>query len=138
LRFSDIPGQLAIKEKLIRTVSDQRVSHAQLFYGPESSAKLALAIAYAQYINCKKRQSEMQDAGNRMQDADFTISLTHHDTISADSCGVCPSCVKYQKLIHPASTLFTRYRLQKGSQKSLRASTSLKTGESSSCKNLSR
>ena len=115
MRFSDIPGQLAIKEKLIRTVSDQRVSHAQLFYGPESSAKLALAIAYAQYINCKKRQSEMQDAGNRMQDAgyrmqdagyrmqdaDFTISPTHHVTISADSCGVCPSCVKYQKLIHP-------------------------------------
>jgi len=53
MRFSEIPGQMAIKEKLIQTVSDQRVSHAQLFYGPESSAKLALAIAYAQYITAR-------------------------------------------------------------------------------------
>jgi DNA polymerase-3 subunit delta' len=80
MRFSEIPGQQAIKEKLIQTVTGQRVSHAQLFYGPESSAKLALAIAYAQYINCKNRKTGIQDH---------------------DSCGVCPSCVKYQKLIHP-------------------------------------
>ena len=120
--FNDIPGQFAIKEQLIRTVSEQRVSHAQLFYGPESSAKLALAIAYAQYINCKNRKSGIQDTGSRMQDAgykmqdagygmqdagykmqdsDFTISPSHHFTISPDSCGTCPSCVKYQKLIHP-------------------------------------
>lgn len=74
--FKDIPGQQAIKERLIRTVSENRVSHAQLFLGPEGSGNLALAIAYAQYINCQHR------------------SLT-------DSCGVCPSCIKYNKLAHP-------------------------------------
>ena len=74
--FRDIPGQQAIKERLIRTVSENRVSHAQLFLGPEGSGNLALAIAYAQYINCKKR------------------SLS-------DSCGECPSCIKYNKLAHP-------------------------------------
>ena len=68
MRFSEIPGQQAIKEKLIQTVTSQRVSHAQLFYGPESSAKLALAIAYAQYINCKNRKTGIQDAGYKMLD----------------------------------------------------------------------
>ncbi len=87
MRFSEIPGQQEIKDKLIRTVTGQRVSHAQLFYGPESSAKLALAIAYAQYINCKNRQSAV---GSRQS-----------EVTNADSCGTCPSCVKYQKLIHP-------------------------------------
>ena len=78
MRFLDIPGQEEIKKKLIQTVLDQRVSHAQLFHGPTDSGKLALAIAYAQFINCTGRQ------------------VSEHD-----SCGICPSCVKYQKLIHP-------------------------------------
>jgi len=74
--FKDIIGQEEIKNYLIQTVKDNRISHAQLFFGSEGCGKLALAIAYAQYINCKNRSEN-------------------------DSCGVCPSCVKYQKLIHP-------------------------------------
>ena len=77
MKFSEIPGNEIIKRKLIQTVLDQRVSHAQLFFGPETSNKLSLAIAYAQMINCTA-----PDRGD-------------------DSCGVCPSCVKYQKLAHP-------------------------------------
>jgi len=76
MRFSDIPGQQKIKKRLIQSVKDNRVSHAQLFLGPEGSGKLALAIAYAQYINCRNRTPE-------------------------DSCGLCPSCNKYGKIIHP-------------------------------------
>nr|HPH15765.1 DNA polymerase III subunit delta [Bacteroidales bacterium] len=40
------------------------------------SGKLSLAIAYAQYINCEQKGEK-------------------------DSCGVCPSCLKYNKLQHP-------------------------------------
>ena len=76
MKFADIIGQQAIKQQLIRTVKKSRVSHAQLFLGPEGSGKLALSIAYAQYINCKNKSE-------------------------SDSCGVCSSCVKYEKLIHP-------------------------------------
>ncbi|MCX6234669.1 MAG: hypothetical protein NT175_08100 [Bacteroidetes bacterium] len=76
MRFSDIIGQKTLKQRLIQTVRDSRISHAQLFLGPEGSGKLALAIAYAQYINCEKREN-------------------------GDSCGHCPSCIKYNKLIHP-------------------------------------
>ncbi len=76
MKFSDIIGQEPLKQRLKRTVTDNRVSHAQLFLGPEGSGKLALALAYAQYINCRHRTPE-------------------------DSCGECPSCRKYGKLIHP-------------------------------------
>ena len=74
--FSQIIGQQAVKDRLIRTVAEQRIPHAQLFRGPEGVGKLALAVAYAQYICCENRTS-------------------------ADSCGSCPSCVKFAKLAHP-------------------------------------
>ncbi|MDY0253533.1 MAG: DNA polymerase III subunit delta [Tenuifilaceae bacterium] len=76
MQFKDIVGQLAVKQKLIKSVRDDRIPHAQLFVGHEGTGKLALAIAYAQYIACTDKKDD-------------------------DSCGVCPSCHKFQKLIHP-------------------------------------
>ena len=87
MKFSEIPGNERIKQKLIGTVKDQRVSHAQLFFGPEGNDKLALAIAYAQLINCTNRST----------------LISGSDGGWADSCGICPSCIKYQKMIHPDS-----------------------------------
>ena len=81
MQFNKITGQQEIKKKLVRTVLENRVSHAQLFFGPEGSRKLALAIAYAQFINCRNRVIEPDGSG--------------------DSCGTCPSCIKFEKLIHP-------------------------------------
>jgi DNA polymerase-3 subunit delta' len=74
--FRDVIGQGEIKKKLIQTVTDNRISHAQLFSGPEGSGSLALALAYAQFISCENKQND-------------------------DSCGICPSCNKYLKYIHP-------------------------------------
>jgi DNA polymerase III subunit delta' len=76
MKFSQVAGHKEIIGKLIRSVHEERVSHAQLFAGPEGCGNLALALAYATYISCENR--------------------TDHD-----SCGVCKSCVKYGKLIHP-------------------------------------
>lgn len=76
MNFSSIPGQKEIKEKLLRSVKEERVSHAQIFAGNEGCGSMALALAYARYISCENR-------------TDF------------DSCGKCKSCVKYEKLIHP-------------------------------------
>ncbi len=85
MQFKEIIGQDIIKRRLIQTVRESRVSHAQLFFGPEGSRKLAIAIAYAQFINCRNKQ-----------DMDST-----DPEVIPDSCGACPSCVKYQKLAHP-------------------------------------
>lgn len=74
--FKEIPGHTEVKERLIRSINEERVSHAQLFLGQSGSGSLAMAIAYAQYLNCTNR-------------------------IDNDSCGECASCRKYQKLIHP-------------------------------------
>lgn len=74
--FSEIVGHDDLKKRLIQSVNENRVAHAQLFVGTEGSGKMALAIAYAQYINCQNRTE-------------------------SDSCGVCPSCKKYMSLSHP-------------------------------------
>jgi len=74
--FSDIVGQEKLKEQLVQTVREGRISHARLFLGPEGSGSLPLAIAYAQYVNCTAR-------GER------------------EPCGKCLSCVKFNKLAHP-------------------------------------
>jgi DNA polymerase-3 subunit delta' len=76
MKFSEIPGQKDTIAKLISSVRSERVSHAQLFTGPEGCGSLALALAYAQYVSCENRSPR-------------------------DSCGTCKSCVKYKKMIHP-------------------------------------
>ena len=74
--FRDIAGQNIVKEQLLRSVKEGRIGHAQLFAGGEGSGSLLLALAYAQYLNCLS-------------------------PLADDSCGVCSSCVKAAKLVHP-------------------------------------
>ena len=85
--FRDIVGRKDLIEKLIAAAKVGRIPHAQLFWGPAGSQKLPLALAYAQYINCHHRleASDGHDLGG----------------LSSDACGKCPSCLKFQQLVHP-------------------------------------
>jgi len=74
--FSEIIGQEAVKQRLRNTLHEQRIPHALLLSGVEGIGKLPLAIAFAQYVCCENRSE-------------------------TDSCGVCPSCIKFAKLTHP-------------------------------------
>src|SRR5687767_12129162 len=74
--FSQIPGYPETKQLLLKSVQNGHVAHAQLFMGPEGSANLALALAYATYLNCEDKQPQ-------------------------DACGTCASCTKINKLVHP-------------------------------------
>lgn len=76
MQFKDVIGQDIIKQQLIQAVDEDRIPHAQLLVGPQGNGKIALALALAQYINCSHK-------------------------VQNDSCGVCSSCRKYAKLIHP-------------------------------------
>ena len=76
MQFKDVIGQSLAKELLIQLAQEHRVPHALMLTGPPGNGKLALALAFAQYLNC----------GNKTE---------------TDSCGVCSSCLKYRKLIHP-------------------------------------
>jgi len=81
MQFKSIIGQQEVKRKLVKSVHENRVAHTQLILGPEGSGSMALAIAFIQFINCKNKTE-------------------------TDSCGVCPSCIKYQKFSHPDLHLY--------------------------------
>lgn len=74
--FKDVIGQEAAKQRLVAEVKEGRIPHAQLICGPEGTGKLPLALAYARYLCCEHPGE-------------------------TDACGSCPSCIKFNKLIHP-------------------------------------
>ena len=74
--FRNTIGLHDVKKHLIDSVQRGFVPHARMFHGPEGVGKLPLAIAYARYLNCENKGAE-------------------------DSCGNCPSCHKFDKLMHP-------------------------------------
>lgn len=74
--FKEIVGQESLKNRLVQTVRENRVSHAWLFFGPEGSGVLPLSLSLARYILCTNRCDN-------------------------DACGVCHSCNKVNKYIHP-------------------------------------
>ena len=90
--FREVIGQGEIKERLISSVKENRVSHTQLFIGPEGSGNLPLGLAFAQYVNCENKGED-------------------------DSCGKCPSCAKSGKMIHPdIHYSYPVYKLKTGSE----------------------
>lgn len=76
MQFKNIIGHSEVKKRLINSVKEGRISHAQLFLGAEGSGNLPMAIAYAQYIACENKGD-------------------------IDSCGTCSACIKFEKLAHP-------------------------------------
>ena len=76
MQFKDVVGQSEVKHKLISMVQSEKIPHAMMLLGPEGNGNLPLALALTQYIQCENRDEN-------------------------DSCGVCPSCNKNQKFIHP-------------------------------------
>lgn len=75
MRFQDIPGLVSKKQQLISAINNGNIAHAQLFAGKAGSPGMALALAYATYLNC--------------------------ESPGEDACGECASCVKNHKFIHP-------------------------------------
>lgn len=57
-------------------LQEGRVPHALMFTGPEGCGNLPAAFAFVQYLFCEHKSAD-------------------------DACGVCPSCIKTSKLVHP-------------------------------------
>lgn len=76
MQFEDVIGQEGAKAQLVQMVNSDRLPHALLFLGKEGSGKLALALAFAQYVLCL-------------------------DKTANESCGKCANCIKASKWIHP-------------------------------------
>ena len=76
MKFSSVIGHSEVKNRLIHSAKERRVSHALLFLGPEGGGNLPMAIAFAQYLICEAPSE-------------------------TDSCGICAGCKKLEKLVHP-------------------------------------
>lgn len=76
MKFDDIKGQEKTKAYLKKLVDNNKMPHAFLFTGPTGNGKLAMALAFASYMQCRDRSGK-------------------------DSCGECNSCRKSQQFIHP-------------------------------------
>jgi len=76
MQFKQIIGQKKVIERLLSSYRENRVAHTQLFLGSEGTGAFALALAFAQYINCEQKQE-------------------------GDSCGICLSCIKFKNFAHP-------------------------------------
>lgn len=76
MRFNEIPGQDAIRARLLQSVKTNRVSHALMLSGSPGCGHYALALALAQYLQCTS-------------------------PLGDDSCGVCPACHQAAQFIHP-------------------------------------
>jgi len=73
--LTEIKIQARIRERLKKSIINNRLAHAFLFYGPEGCGKEAIAIELAKALNC-------QDAFSR-------------------PCNICTSCHKISQLNHP-------------------------------------
>lgn len=74
--FKDIPGFEDVKERLLRLTQRDHVAHALMFSSKPGAPNLSMALAFSTYLNC-------ENPGEN------------------DACGVCSSCVKALKYIHP-------------------------------------
>ncbi|MDR0796944.1 MAG: DNA polymerase III subunit delta [Tannerella sp.] len=74
--FKDIIGQDRLKQQIISSIQSGVVPHSQLFCGRTGYGSFCMAFAYARYLNCTHRTE-------------------------SDACGHCPSCLKYNDIVHP-------------------------------------
>ena len=74
--FTQIPGQQAIKNRLLDACNHGRLPHAILLHGPEGNGALAFALSTISYLLCENKTE-------------------------TDACGVCDSCSKTKSFVHP-------------------------------------
>lgn len=74
--FKDVIGQQVAKQGFLNFFNAKRLPHATLISGKDGVGGLAFGLAMAQFLMCEDKQA-------------------------TDACGVCNSCIKMEKLIHP-------------------------------------
>lgn len=111
MKFIDIPGHDQLKQKVTSLIADSKLPHAIMLAGNEGVGVLPMALAMAQMATCERVSSPPDSGASLFGDAPV------EKTPMTDSCGVCPSCLKAQKFIHPdihfVYPVYTRKPLEK-------------------------
>ncbi len=81
MTFGEIIGQHRTKSFLRQLADSERVPHALLFLGPTGSGNLALALAFAQRLQCERTGSDLLP--------------------TEEACGICAACRKAAQFVHP-------------------------------------
>jgi len=76
MRFADVIGNNEMKETFRQMVEANRLGHALLLCEEENGGAFPMAVALAQALSCQSKEG-------------------------FDSCGECPQCNRFSKLIHP-------------------------------------
>ncbi len=76
MSFAQLQGNPEVVRALVGMVDSGKIPHAIIFQEDDGGGAFPLCIAFLQYLYCSQRGG-------------------------GDSCGVCPSCNKIGKLIHP-------------------------------------
>ena len=80
MNFKDIIGQPKVKTLLQQLAGSDRIPHALLFLGNTGQGNLALALTFAQLLQCESSDRDANDP---------------------EPCGVCPACRKAAIYSHP-------------------------------------
>ena len=87
MNFSEILGQEHLKNHLVKSTDNGRISHAQLFVGKEGSGVLPTAIAYAQYILCStssnKEACALKCKKLQHPDLHFAFPVSTNETVKS-------------------------------------------------------
>ncbi|MDE6255595.1 MAG: DNA polymerase III subunit delta [Muribaculaceae bacterium] len=76
MKFSDIPGHIAVKRALIELADTDRLPHAIMLCGPSGIGKMLLARTFVNYVHCTNR----------------------HD---GEPCGRCQACLQHASFNNP-------------------------------------
>ena len=121
MQFSEILGQEYLKNHLIKSASQGRIPHAQLFVGPTGCGTLAMALAYSQYVLCNNSNDE-NSGGSDSCNIKFN-SFSHPDlhfifpTVSTSDVKTKPKSIDFVKdwrqfiIENPYGSLFDWYNL---------------------------
>ena len=104
MRFEEIIGNDELKRLLPQMVREGRLPHAVLFTEEGCWGALPFALALAQYVNCEQAQAASGACSARIFSSEQSKTPETAEVeagTAADSCGICDSCHKYNKLIHP-------------------------------------
>lgn len=99
MKWEEVIGQAAAKERLRQMIAEGRVPHALMLCGLTGYGTLALAMAFASALLCERSGARKRDdTPSLFGDSDDTPADSEP---TAEACGECQQCVMLRHWQHP-------------------------------------